>query len=307
MTDIAYIGRTAMLILPAATALLLEIHRKHSAQERSAALFSGLWAFLAVTISNIIAVKKGLVSFNASGPMFYGTPVDLMLSFGFISGVASALIKNVLISTVPAILWCIPVYYFSTVSTDAYELLPILAATSFLPASLLAKWTRDDTHIYFRSFLQSTIWCVFILWLFPSVALIKTASTWDIYFDKTPLLKILHIVPLILPSGLIINALYVFAKHGNGTAFPYDPPKKLVDQGIYSLISNPMQTGICLALFFWGLALENLLVTSGALIAFLLFIVFRKVCNGSSNLCSNDPRWEAYQKKTPRWVPKVRK
>ena len=113
-----------------------------------------------------------------------------------------------------------------------------------------------------------------------------------------------HLAPLILPAALIINALYVFARFGRGTAFPYDPPRHLVTQGVYGYISNPMQLGICLMMAWWSVVLQNLLVFGSAFVALFLFIVFKSICNGSSSVCGKDPEWEKYQNEVPKWFPK---
>ncbi len=107
---------------------------------------------------------------------------------------------------------------------------------------------------------------------------------------------------LLLPGYLIISALYHFAKYGNGAGFPYDAPKILVTSGVYQCISNPMQLGIVLLQLIWGMFVNSPSVIFTALIATLLFMVFKKICNGTFQLCAQDPNQQTYQNTTPRWL-----
>ena len=109
---------------------------------------------------------------------------------------------------------------------------------------------------------------------------------------------------MIIPTSLIISALYQFAVEGGGTAFPYDPPKKLVTGGIYRYISNPMQTGICILMGWYGIVLQSAWIIFSAVIAVILFIVFKDVCNGSCAIGKESEAWQAYQAAVPKWMPR---
>lgn len=96
----------------------------------------------------------------------------------------------------------------------------------------------------------------------------------------------------------------MFAKQGQGTAFPYDAPKYLVTTGVYRYISNPMQVGIVLMMLFWGAILESDLVMLSAVVAGVLFLVFKNVCNGSCRIGVTDAEsWARYQQSVPKWFP----
>lgn len=308
MTETVSMIRLAALMLPVLAALALELKHDYTPRQRSAILFAGLWSFLAALIVNVLAVHAGIWSFNTSGAMLYDVPVDMMLALGFFCAVASALSKTPAAAVARGALWLVPIYLpqASLVSLhgNAFPMLIFLGSAAFIPAAFLAAWTRDDNSIYGRSFLQSLIWCAILLWLFPSAALVRTGGTWSVLLDRSLWMNALFLLPLLLPAAMIINALYVFARYGDGTGFPYDPPKRLVMQGIYARISNPMQTAICLAMFWWGVVLENPAVIASAPIAVFLFVVFKDVCNGSSNLCGDDPAWKAYQDRVPKWLPR---
>jgi protein-S-isoprenylcysteine O-methyltransferase Ste14 len=118
-------------------------------------------------------------------------------------------------------------------------------------------------------------------------------------------MQLLYGIPTLIPAYLILNALYVFARDGGGTGFPYDPPKRLVTTGVYAHLSNPMQLGICLLMAWWGVMVECVYVSLTSLVALMLFTVFKQICNGSSQVGKTDPRWATYQRTTPKWLPRL--
>lgn len=311
MTEVASIVRISALMLPVLAILALELSHERTPRERSAALFAGLWSFLAAMIVNALVARTGAWSFNTTEAMLYHVPVDMMLALGFFCAMISILAKTPVIAVALSALWLIPVYLpqagIASLHHNAFPILVFLGSVAFVPAAFLAAWTNNDTNIYKRSFLQALMWCAILLWLFPSALFAKVGGSWDILLDRTLWKNILFLLPLLLPVGMIINALYVFARYGDGTGFPYDPPKRLVTQGIYGHISNPMQTSICLTMFWWGIVLKNAAVIASAPVAVFLFVVFKDVCNGSSNLCGNDPAWKSYQDSVPKWLPRLKK
>jgi steroid 5-alpha reductase family enzyme len=56
---------------------------------------------------------------------------------------------------------------------------------------------------------------------------------------------------------------------------------------------------------WWGVVLQSVLVSSSAVVAVLLFIVFKDICNGSCAIGEKDPAWYHYQKEVPKWVPRL--
>lgn len=104
-------------------------------------------------------------------------------------------------------------------------------------------------------------------------------------------------------AAAFLSCVVDFARRGNGTPFPLDPPRKLVENGLYRYVRNPMYVAVL------NIVLGEVVVTgSGELIVywfsvlagFHLFVAFyeeptlRKVFGGE---------YEAYCHRVPRWVP----
>jgi hypothetical protein len=54
-----------------------------------------------------------------------------------------------------------------------------------------------------------------------------------------------------------VGAVMEFAQRGLGTPIPYDPPKRLVDSGIYRYVVNPMQLSCAIVMLLWAALLRN--------------------------------------------------
>lgn len=310
MEDLTGTLRIAVLMLPVLAVLFLEIYRHYTPRARAAVLFSGLWIFLGMLALNIYGVSQNIIAVHISGAALHGVPVDMMLAVSFFAAFVGLLTQRIIPNVLLPLLFAGFIYHAPLLSLAADKDISVGSTALilvFLPAAVLLHATWHDTHIYIRTTLQSLIWVALLLWLFPSVAFVYGGGGgggWQHVLSAPLYLHALYAVALCLPAGLVISALYVFARDGDGTGFPYDPPKRLVTRGIYKYMSNPMQTGICLALFLWGLYTQSLIVWLSAPLAFMLFIVFRDVCNGSANLCAQDPSWRDYQKTTPKWWPR---
>lgn len=303
MTGLA-LARFLALMLPAAVLFVLHVTGAHTARQRSAALFAGLWCGLATLCLGAYDAHTGGLVFSLQGAALYGMPVDLALACGL------TMLAGGLLAGASAMRWSVTglvaagfaAACFAVFSTADKNAIVLAAAAAAIPAAMLGLFTAQDRHVYARSFLQALVWCALLLWLLPATALTQAAGSWTALRAHPAWMYL----PMILPAGLMAHALYLFARHGDGTGFPYDPPKKLVTQGIYAYVSNPMQIAICMAMTWWGVLLQNTVVGFCGPLALLLFIVFKDVCNGSSNLCGQDPGWRAYQSAVPRWWPRRR-
>lgn len=105
---------------------------------------------------------------------------------------------------------------------------------------------------------------------------------------------------------LMTKTISLFAGVGQGTLAPWEPPKKLVVQGIYRHVRNPMISGV---LFI--LCGESLIFGSTAILAWFLFFLLANLIYipileepGLEKRFGED--YTLYKKNVPRWIPRLK-
>ena len=97
-----------------------------------------------------------------------------------------------------------------------------------------------------------------------------------------------------------------FAVSGRGTPAPFDPPRRLVVQGLYHFVRNPMYVSVAAILIG-----ESLLFSSSAILGYLLvcwlFVhLFVMLYEEPTLRKKFGESYEAYCKRVPRWLPRFR-
>ncbi len=109
---------------------------------------------------------------------------------------------------------------------------------------------------------------------------------------------------LVIGSILVFVTTYHFAKYGEGSAAPWDPPVKLVVQGFYQYTRNPMVLGVLFTVLGESILFESLPLL-------LLFIVLW-IGNHILFVKGEEPeltskfgdQYTTYVKNVPRWIPR---
>lgn len=115
---------------------------------------------------------------------------------------------------------------------------------------------------------------------------------------------------LLMASGAtlyFVTAFWGFALRGKGTPAPIDPPKKLVVEGPYRVVRNPMYWAVASvvmgeALLFHSGALAELAVALFA--AATLFVLFYEEPALRRKFGAE---YEEYCRRVPRWIPRFNK
>jgi protein-S-isoprenylcysteine O-methyltransferase Ste14 len=105
---------------------------------------------------------------------------------------------------------------------------------------------------------------------------------------------------------ILLWSFWNFLKEGHGTPAPIDPPRELVAVGFYRYVRNPMYVGIMamnIGHFLWFGYWNLLIYTIVVFIAFSLFVIYYEEPTLKQKF---GPAYEAYLKKVPRWIPKLR-
>ena len=119
-------------------------------------------------------------------------------------------------------------------------------------------------------------------------------------------LRFIGWIPIAIGAAAILWSYGTFVFIGEGTPWPFHPPRKLVVTGPYGLVRNPMESGILLVVFGEMLLLESSAIFL-CLVSSFLFLHLRQVVVGEPVLRARFGQpYEQYCKSVPRWVPLLR-
>jgi protein-S-isoprenylcysteine O-methyltransferase Ste14 len=97
-----------------------------------------------------------------------------------------------------------------------------------------------------------------------------------------------------------------FAARGRGTLAYWDPPRRLVVDGLYRCVRNPMYVSLTLLLAGWAFAVGSPVIAAYAVFMLVAFNV-RVLLYEEPMLARSFPAdWPSYSANVPRWIPKLR-
>jgi protein-S-isoprenylcysteine O-methyltransferase Ste14 len=141
-------------------------------------------------------------------------------------------------------------------------------------------------------------------------ALILAATGGAVLPGSLTLLNLLRfwlgLVSVAVGGGLALWTVVLFARYGDGTPAPWEPPRKLVVRGPYRHVRNPMITGV---LFLIGA--EALLFGSWPLLVWMgIFFLGNAVYFPLLEEKGLEERfgqaYREYTRNVPRWLPRRR-
>ena len=114
---------------------------------------------------------------------------------------------------------------------------------------------------------------------------------------------------LLIASGAAlycVTAFWGFALRGKGTPAPIDPPRRLVVEGPYRVVRNPMYWAVVSvmlgeAVIFRSASLARL--AAGLFVGAYLFVVFYEEPTLRRKFGAE---YDAYCRRVPRWLPRFR-
>jgi protein-S-isoprenylcysteine O-methyltransferase Ste14 len=127
---------------------------------------------------------------------------------------------------------------------------------------------------------------------------------WDLSLGANDGLRWLGAVPLLVGAWFYARCAWDFVVVGRGTPAPIDAPRRLVVQGLYRLVRNPMYVGVLLCV-----GGEALLFGSARLLAYAAVLL---LCFHSFIVAYEEPAlqhafgasYEQYCAAVPRWIPR---
>jgi protein-S-isoprenylcysteine O-methyltransferase Ste14 len=122
--------------------------------------------------------------------------------------------------------------------------------------------------------------------------------------DVHSLVGFLGISLIIAGTALYVDtAFWGFARRGQGTPAPIDPPKKLVVDGPYSVARNPMYCSVASVIFGEALMFRSLLLGELGVAFFASTMVFVLLYEEPALRRKFGAEYDEYCRRVPRWLP----
>ena len=116
------------------------------------------------------------------------------------------------------------------------------------------------------------------------------------------------------PLGLVLVGAGVLAvgvtardffRVGRGTLAPWDPPRHLVEVGLFAHCRNPMYVGVLLTIAGWAVVFGSPLIAGYALLMAVVFHL-RVLLHEEPWAAKTFPEaWPGYVLNVPRWMPRL--
>lgn len=296
-------------IAPLLSIVLLVVKGSYNSRELAGMFLGYMWVMVAGLVVNGLLVKYTDLSFQPVSGQIYGVPLVIIIFQAiwvgaFLPGLWLQQFRQAVVLFIGGfVVMNYSPFGYARTGEDTVLVYTTILLLVYLPGFLLQLYTVQDRYVVLRSLLQALMWSITLFWLLPTLLFYLTGSPWPLLSEKPWYEWLFFLFVILLPAGLLASALYQFAIEGDGTAFPYDPPKRLVTSGVYAYVANPMQIGISLSMIIWGIFLHSPEISACGLAAAALFIVFKDVCNGSCAIGRDNAEWAEYQKNVRRWFP----
>jgi protein-S-isoprenylcysteine O-methyltransferase Ste14 len=121
--------------------------------------------------------------------------------------------------------------------------------------------------------------------------------------DHWGALQSLSLAPVIIGAAILVRCIWDLTAIGRGTLAHIDPPKKLVVQGLYRYVRNPMYLGALVLLLGEALALQSLAILQWTAAWFLginAVVLFYE--EPALRRRFGEP-YEKYRRSVRRWIP----
>jgi protein-S-isoprenylcysteine O-methyltransferase Ste14 len=115
---------------------------------------------------------------------------------------------------------------------------------------------------------------------------------------------------LLIAAGIALYlacAFWGFALRGQGTPLPMDPPKKLVVEGPYRIVRNPMYWSVAFVMMGEAVVFHSVALADLAAVFFLGVNLFVRLFEEPALRQKFGAEYEEYCRQVPRWLPRFKR
>ncbi|MGO8863218.1 MAG: methyltransferase family protein [Acidimicrobiales bacterium] len=126
---------------------------------------------------------------------------------------------------------------------------------------------------------------------------------WQSFPGPKLILPIVGIISISLGLSLMVATIRLFVTVGKGTLAPWEPTQKLVVQGVYRHVRNPMISGVILVLLGEAMLTASLPLFCWFLVAALINAAYIPLSEEPGLVKRFGEDYLIYKRNVPRWVP----
>ncbi len=119
-------------------------------------------------------------------------------------------------------------------------------------------------------------------------------------------LAILGALFCLLGLFLLVSSIRTIIQIGRGTLAPWSPAQKLVTQGLYAHMRNPMISGMLTTLLGEALLFHSVRILFWAVAFFIINTVYFTLSEEPGLVRRFGNEYLEYRKNVPRWIPRIR-
>jgi protein-S-isoprenylcysteine O-methyltransferase Ste14 len=145
--------------------------------------------------------------------------------------------------------------------------------------------------------------------VFPGIVIAFTRSIqigWSLIEPLNWILVGLGVVSIVLGLSLVIKTVSLFAKIGQGTLAPWDPPRKFVVQGVYRYVRNPMISGVFCILLGETLIFGLIPLVYELIVFVAINLIYMPLIEEPGLMDRFGVEYAQYKQHVPRWIPRLK-
>ena len=128
---------------------------------------------------------------------------------------------------------------------------------------------------------------------------------WQSVPESRLILPIVGVICICLGLLLMIATIRLFVKVGKGTLAPWEPPQRLVVQGVYRHVRNPMISGVLFVLLGESMITASLPLFCWFAIAGAINALYIPLSEEPGLIKRFGDDYLTYKGHVPRWIPRL--
>jgi len=297
-----------VLYLPIVLAIFCRYYFRSAVSICGSLLLSFLWSFVAVFVVNQVAFYFDWWDYAERTASYKGLPLSVWFGWSIAWGIVIPLLpirgSTLLLLALVVDLLTMPLLEPLLVLKAGWiwgELFALVVV--IIPTVLIYKWTLLRRSIIKRVTIQAIIFLFLVAYFLPDLLMSYFSGSSFSLSEVSPLIRGIQLNLLFFWLVIGISAVREFIQQGSGTPIPYDPPRKMVQSGVYAYISNPMQLSTVGAIvaYAWLLGFWELLYVGTMVIVYSIGIALPSENKDLTDRFGN--RWLSYRQKLKPFLP----